>query len=107
MAPKWVARGSFGPAENCLTFGFLVADFYKVQHLSQIPQGVDMRQQRFNLRTKLKTVGLLPPAETASVPTLICRICGKPLAIESAKTDAEGKAVHEACYVGRLTEQSR
>jgi hypothetical protein len=66
-----------------------------------------MRVQKFNFRTKLKTDGLFPPAETASLPALICRICGKPLAIESAKTDAEGKAVHEACYVGRLTEQSR
>jgi hypothetical protein len=84
-----------------------MSDFAQVQHLSQVLTGVDMRLQKFNLRTKLKTGGLLSPAETASLPAVVCHICGKPLAIESAKTDAEGKAVHEACYVGRLTEQSR
>jgi len=30
---------------------------------------------------------------------LLCRICGKPAAVETCKTDGDGKAVHEECYV--------
>lgn len=30
---------------------------------------------------------------------LLCRICGKPVAVETAKTDGDGKAIHEDCYV--------
>jgi len=32
----------------------------------------------------------------------LCRICGKPAAVESCKTDDGGKAVHEECYVLKL-----
>ena len=32
-------------------------------------------------------------------PTLFCRICGKPVSVETAKTDGDGKAIHEECYV--------
>jgi hypothetical protein len=35
-------------------------------------------------------------------PPLLCRICGKPLAVETCKTDDGGKAVHEECYVLKL-----
>lgn len=28
-----------------------------------------------------------------------CRICGKPVAVETSKTDEDGKAIHEDCYV--------
>jgi hypothetical protein len=28
-----------------------------------------------------------------------CRICNKPVELETAKTDESGKAVHEDCYV--------
>jgi hypothetical protein len=38
---------------------------------------------------------------------LLCRICGKPVAIETCKTDDGGKAVHEECYVLRLTPEQR
>ena len=33
---------------------------------------------------------------------LLCALCSKPLAIEHAKTDADGKAVHEECYFQQL-----
>jgi hypothetical protein len=28
-----------------------------------------------------------------------CRICNEPVEVETAKTDENGKAVHEDCYV--------
>ena len=31
-------------------------------------------------------------------PALRCRICDKPIAIETAKTDGAGQGVHEECY---------
>ena len=30
---------------------------------------------------------------------LLCRLCGKPVAIETSKTDEDGRAIHEDCYV--------
>ena len=30
---------------------------------------------------------------------LLCRICGKPVAVETCKTDGDGQAIHEDCYV--------
>ena len=30
-----------------------------------------------------------------------CSICGNPVALEMSKTDEQGCAVHEECYVGR------
>ena len=33
---------------------------------------------------------------------LLCRICGKPVAVETSKTDGGGKAIHEDCYVLKL-----
>lgn len=30
-----------------------------------------------------------------------CCICGNPVALEMSKTDEQGVAVHEECYVGR------
>ncbi|HTS36974.1 MAG TPA: hypothetical protein VMH04_14975 [Candidatus Solibacter sp.] len=39
------------------------------------------------------------PSNNAPASNLSCRICGKPLAINAAKTDADGKAIHEDCYV--------
>ncbi len=29
----------------------------------------------------------------------LCRICGKPVAVETSKTDGDGQAIHEDCYV--------
>lgn len=34
--------------------------------------------------------------------SLPCRICGKPVALDIAKTDECGKAVHEDCYVSKM-----
>jgi hypothetical protein len=32
-------------------------------------------------------------------PLLLCQICGMPVPVETSKTDAEGKAIHEDCYI--------
>jgi len=40
-------------------------------------------------------------------PTLLCRICNQPVLIETARTDSEGKAVHEDCYVHEINGQRR
>jgi hypothetical protein len=42
------------------------------------------------------------PRKTES-KVLLCRICGKPVRLESAKADGEGKAVHEECYVRKVS----
>jgi hypothetical protein len=34
--------------------------------------------------------------------TLKCTICGQPVALETAHTDANGKALHEECYVAEV-----
>jgi hypothetical protein len=31
----------------------------------------------------------------------LCTICGKPVVLETTKTDSHGEAVHEECYVAR------
>ena len=31
-----------------------------------------------------------------------CSICNEPVELKTAKTDEDGKAVHEDCYVGRM-----
>jgi hypothetical protein len=37
-----------------------------------------------------------------------CRICNKPLQLETdTRTDEDGKAVHEECYVKHLTAHTR
>jgi hypothetical protein len=33
---------------------------------------------------------------------LICSVCQKPIRLETAKSDENGKAVHEDCYLQRL-----
>jgi len=40
----------------------------------------------------------------AATPTL-CRICGKPVSLETAKANHEGKAVHEDCYVAAISKK--
>jgi hypothetical protein len=40
-------------------------------------------------------------------PSLHCRICRKPVAVEIAKTDGNGQAVHEECYMLSLTASSK
>jgi hypothetical protein len=39
-------------------------------------------------------------SSTASLP--ICPICREPVALESAKTDEAGRAIHEDCYYTSL-----
>jgi hypothetical protein len=34
--------------------------------------------------------------------TPICSICQQPIKLETAKTDENGKPVHEHCYIHRL-----
>jgi hypothetical protein len=38
---------------------------------------------------------------------LHCRTCGKPVAIETAKTDGDGQAVHEECYLISVRRRSQ
>ena len=33
---------------------------------------------------------------------LICHLCNKTIPVEQAKTDENGKAVHETCYVAKV-----
>jgi hypothetical protein len=35
--------------------------------------------------------------------TITCRFCNKPVRLEDTRTDEEGKAVHEECYVKMIT----
>jgi hypothetical protein len=37
-----------------------------------------------------------------SRPIVTCRICGKLVPVEDAKTDGNGKAVHEVCIATEL-----
>jgi hypothetical protein len=43
------------------------------------------------------------PAQTPDPITVPCRICSKPVPLEKAFTDADGKAVHEDCLADELT----
>jgi hypothetical protein len=36
---------------------------------------------------------------------LLCRICSLPVPVESAKTDSEGQAIHEQCYLLKATQK--
>jgi hypothetical protein len=41
---------------------------------------------------------------TSAYPTVFnCSICNKPVDLETAKTDENGKTVHEECYVFKQT----
>jgi hypothetical protein len=40
----------------------------------------------------------LPPDDTRTKDPVICRLCGKPVSVNTAKADADGKAIHEECY---------
>jgi hypothetical protein len=41
----------------------------------------------------------------ASNPVYPCAICKKPVELGEANTDSEGGAVHEHCYVQKVTSQ--
>ncbi|HKI25638.1 MAG TPA: hypothetical protein VKA07_04890 [Candidatus Sulfotelmatobacter sp.] len=38
-------------------------------------------------------------------PAVLCAICGKPILLEESKVNEDGKPVHEACYVAKITGQ--
>jgi len=42
-------------------------------------------------------------ATAAELP--MCSFCLKPVALEAAKTDEDGQAVHEDCYSARLIKE--
>ena len=46
----------------------------------------------------------LPNDKAPKKESFVCLICGKPVPVESAKTDADGQAVHEDCYALKLLE---
>jgi hypothetical protein len=39
-------------------------------------------------------------------PDPICHLCNQPVPIEAARTDENGNAVHEGCYVAQITRAS-
>jgi hypothetical protein len=39
-----------------------------------------------------------PPENKLKKDSVVCLICGKPVPVENAKTDADGQSVHEDCY---------
>jgi len=41
-------------------------------------------------------------ANRIPVPLIACAICGQPVDISEAKTDGEGRAVHEECFVSKV-----
>jgi len=45
----------------------------------------------------------MQPVEIAKPEPLLCAICDKPVELETSKTDEQGRAVHEECYVADLT----
>lgn len=38
---------------------------------------------------------------------VVCSLCAKPIELKTANTDEKGQAVHEDCYVGYISVQSR
>ena len=39
---------------------------------------------------------------TVPTPTPLCSICGKPVELETSKTDSNAEAVHEECYARKI-----
>ena len=39
---------------------------------------------------------------SSDTPPLLCRICKKPVPIETARTDSDGKTVHGDCYAQEI-----
>jgi hypothetical protein len=37
------------------------------------------------------------------IPLPLCSICDKPVQLENSNTDEDGKAIHEECYILKLT----
>ena len=57
------------------------------------------------VRVRREIVHLLDEKEqriTKSLPTVLCRLCGRAVELENCKTDERGRPVHEECYVAGL-----
>jgi hypothetical protein len=54
----------------------------------------------------LDSHAIAAPNPARVLQALHCRICRKPVPLETAKTDGEGQAVHEECYVIRVARES-
>ena len=39
-----------------------------------------------------------PKSSREASSSLVCRICGKPVPIETVKANGDGKAIHDECY---------
>jgi hypothetical protein len=46
-------------------------------------------------------------AQDVSHLSLVCTVCTMPISLETSKTDENGKAVHEECYVRKTISQFR
>jgi len=67
-------------------------------HYEQIPVR-KVKDMIAGFAEKQKSAPMLPGAS----PILKCNMCGKPVAVEAAKTDARGQAIHEECCVASVT----
>jgi hypothetical protein len=38
------------------------------------------------------------------IPLPLCSICDKPVQLENSNTDEDGQAIHEECYILKLTQ---
>ena len=71
----------------------------------QDPEKFRAIAREIGIALDLKTARLKRSTSSAasSVSDLVdCSLCRKPMALESSKTDENGRAVHEECYVLRL-----
>ena len=62
-------------------------------------------------KVKAMIAGMTKPQAGAQISqdvplVLHCRMCRKPVAVETAKTDWEGQAIHEECYVISVAQKS-
>ena len=46
-------------------------------------------------------------AQDVSHQSLVCTVCTMPISLETSKTDENGKAVHEECYVRKTISRFR
>ena len=59
-----------------------------------------VRQISVVLELKTARLGRNDPHPSSSAPGfIVCSLCRKPVPLESSKTDENGKAVHEECYM--------
>jgi hypothetical protein len=47
--------------------------------------------------------GLRPPVSATLHHVLRCTICSQPVPVETAKTDSNGQAIHEECFIVSVT----